>query len=141
MTPKPDPNDLLTVGRLHALLTDAIKRGLDPHTAVVVGPPDHDWLQVSQTVGDPSDSPDREWLWFTLFTAAPADPRRTPEHSWDPDVYGECGECDRTFRHQDMVQVTVPARHHPSGQVWGGEMCRPCAAMVADGTPGVEVVP
>jgi hypothetical protein len=79
-----DGDDLLTVHDLYLALGEAFHRGLDPNTAVVVGPPDHDWLQVRQAIGDPTARPvadeHQDWLWFTLFTGAPADPRFTPAH-------------------------------------------------------------
>lgn len=87
-----DRNDILTVSELHAALTAALARGLHPDTAVVIGPADHDWLQTSREIGDPTLGDYGEWLWYTLFTAAPADPRFTPEHAY------YCGYCG-TFGH------------------------------------------
>lgn len=126
---KHDVHDLLTVRELHAALTEALARGLDPSTAVVIGPEDHDWQQTSQTIGDPTlNTEEGEWLWFTLFTAAPADPRSTYAHvaEWTDDRCACCG----TVGHDDDE---CPSFIHPElGMIYGyatlAEFEEACAA-------------
>lgn len=72
--------DILTVSALAEILSAALARGLDPDTAVVIGDSDHTWYETSTEIGDPTVSDNNGWLWLTLFTAAEADSRSTPEH-------------------------------------------------------------
>lgn len=57
----------LNVRQLHKLLTDALARGLDPETAVVVETDDAagDWMTLQVEAMDPTTSPGLV-IWFTL---------------------------------------------------------------------------
>jgi len=71
---------MMNVTQLMGLLEDALVRGLDPETEVVVAS-DGDWCTLTMDVGDPSSTdPDDGYIWFTLFPGDCADDRFTHGH-------------------------------------------------------------
>ncbi len=71
----------MTVTELHAALADAIKRGIDPDTAVVVDTQREatgGWYRLVDSFEDPTLSDD--YIWFTLNTGDDCDSRFTPGH-------------------------------------------------------------
>lgn len=72
---------------LHTLLTQALARGLDPTTEVVINTEGQgEWALLESTVGDPTDGTE-DYIWFTMRTNGHwADNRITPCHMHlDPD--------------------------------------------------------
>lgn len=106
--------DILTASALYSALTDALARGLDPDTAVVIGDADHTWYETSTDIGDPTDG-SAGHIWFTLYTAEHADPRSTPEHA------DRCTYC-QTYGHLATDCPEQPVTYYAVGWNVAGYM-------------------
>ncbi len=104
----------LTASQLHAALSTALARGLDPHTAVVIGDSDHTWYETSTEIGDPTDG-SADHIWFTLYTAEIADSRSTYEHAY------YCSYC-HTYGHLAADCDEHPVTYYAVGHNVAGYM-------------------
>jgi hypothetical protein len=74
----------MNVKELHTLITDALQRGLDPRTTVVIA--DQGWYRIVESVSNPQDNEDLD-CWLTLFPGQEADSRFTPAHEYGYPVH------------------------------------------------------